>query len=154
MNKYQSYIRKTCPCHVYPLEPHFYIEKLGYAGIYLFFLFLLENRDCERVPTISVLSNKFSSENIPFFYSLKISVYCMGMFRNGLQEYSDSIPIEIPAWEPAKLTFVCEMAPILIWSNALVKKAANVLQNGTVLPRVPHPMATPTRFCSAMKHSM
>ena len=25
-----------------PLEPHFYIVKLGYAGVYLFFLFLLK----------------------------------------------------------------------------------------------------------------
>ena len=39
-------IRKTCPCIVYPLEPHFYIEKLGYVGVYLFFLFLLQNIDC------------------------------------------------------------------------------------------------------------
>ena len=29
-----------------PLEPHFYIEKLGYAGVYLFYLFLLQNIDC------------------------------------------------------------------------------------------------------------
>ena len=32
-----------------PLEPHFYIEKkkkLGLAGVYLFFLFLLQNIDC------------------------------------------------------------------------------------------------------------
>ena len=36
------YIRKTCPCNVYPTKPHFYIEKLGYAGVYLFFLFLLK----------------------------------------------------------------------------------------------------------------
>ena len=41
-----SYIRKTCPCNVYPLEPHFYIAKLGFAGVYLFFLFLLQNIDC------------------------------------------------------------------------------------------------------------
>ena len=27
-------------------EPHFYIEKLGYAGVNLFFLFLLQNIDC------------------------------------------------------------------------------------------------------------
>ena len=40
------HIRKTCPCNVYPLKPHFYIEKLGYAGVYLFFLFLLQNIDC------------------------------------------------------------------------------------------------------------
>ena len=40
------HIRKTCPCNVYPLEPHFYIAKLGYAGVGLFFLFLLQNIDC------------------------------------------------------------------------------------------------------------
>ena len=39
-------IRKTCPCNQYPLKPHFYIVKLGYAGVYLFFLFLLQNIDC------------------------------------------------------------------------------------------------------------
>ena len=39
-------IRKTCPCNGYPLKPHFYIVKLGYAGVYLFFLFLLQNIDC------------------------------------------------------------------------------------------------------------
>ena len=39
-------IRKTCPCYVYPLIPHFYIAKLGYTGVYLFFLFLLQNIDC------------------------------------------------------------------------------------------------------------
>ena len=26
-------ITKTCPCNVYPLELHFYIAKLGYAGV-------------------------------------------------------------------------------------------------------------------------
>ena len=39
-------ITKTCPCNIYPLEPHFYIEKLGHKGVYLFFLFLLQNIDC------------------------------------------------------------------------------------------------------------
>ena len=39
-------IRKTCPCNVYLLKPYFYIEKLGFAGVYLFFLFLLQNIDC------------------------------------------------------------------------------------------------------------
>ena len=29
-----------------PLIPHFYIAKLGYGGVYLFFLFLLQNKDC------------------------------------------------------------------------------------------------------------
>ena len=39
-------IRKTCPCNEYPCKPHFYIVKLGFAGVYLFFLFLLQNIDC------------------------------------------------------------------------------------------------------------
>ena len=43
---YEYVITKTCPCNVYPPEPHFYIEKLGYVGVYLFFLFLLQNIDC------------------------------------------------------------------------------------------------------------
>ena len=29
-----------------PLEPHFYIVKLGFTGYTLFFLFLLKNIDC------------------------------------------------------------------------------------------------------------
>ena len=29
-----------------PPDPHFYIVKLGYAGVYLIFLFLLQNIDC------------------------------------------------------------------------------------------------------------
>ena len=34
------------PCNKYHLKPHFYIVKMGYAGVYLFFLFLLQNIDC------------------------------------------------------------------------------------------------------------
>ena len=37
---------KTCLCNVYPLEPHFYIAKVGFAGVCLFFVFLLQNIDC------------------------------------------------------------------------------------------------------------
>ena len=37
---------KTCPCNIQPLEPDFYITKLWYAGVYHFFLFLLQNIDC------------------------------------------------------------------------------------------------------------
>ena len=40
------HIMKTCPYNMYPFEPHFYTAKLGYAGVYLFFLFLLQNIDC------------------------------------------------------------------------------------------------------------
>ena len=48
-------ITKTRPCDVYLLERHFYIAKLGYAGVYLFFLFLLQKHRL-WVPTIYVLS--------------------------------------------------------------------------------------------------
>ena len=41
-----GFIRKTCPCNEYPLIPHFYIAKLGYAGVYHLFYFLIQNKDC------------------------------------------------------------------------------------------------------------
>ena len=31
------YIMQTCPCNIYPLTPHFYIVKLGFTGVYIFF---------------------------------------------------------------------------------------------------------------------
>ena len=31
---------------VHPLTPHFYIVKLGFTGVYIIFIFLLENIDC------------------------------------------------------------------------------------------------------------
>ena len=62
-------------------KPNFYIAKLGYAGVYLFFLFLLQNIDCEyslepRVSTIYILSkNKKIIDNFLLksfnFYDLK-----------------------------------------------------------------------------------
>ena len=36
-----SVIMKTCPCNVYPLEPHFYIAKLGNAVVYIVNIFLI-----------------------------------------------------------------------------------------------------------------
>ena len=30
----------------YPLEPHFYVVKLGFTGVYQFFLFMLQIIDC------------------------------------------------------------------------------------------------------------
>jgi hypothetical protein len=45
------------------------------------------------------------------------------------------------------------MAPILIWSAALLKKAAKVEANVTARFLHAAPIATPARFCSAIKHS-
>ena len=90
-------IMKTCPCNVYPLKPHFYIEKLGFAGVYLFFLFLLQNIDCgySLEPPRRGGSNEYpqsmfwskNKKNIKFFpvkififKTKKISVYYMDVF--------------------------------------------------------------------------
>ena len=81
------------------LKPHFYIVNLGYAGVYLhvffflfsffFFFFLLQNIDCGyslEPPTIYVLSKNKKNIKTFFllklfnFYSLRKSVYNMGMF--------------------------------------------------------------------------
>ena len=48
---YKVYTIKTlaCPCNIYPLtavKSHFYIVKVGNTGVYLFFLFLIQNIDC------------------------------------------------------------------------------------------------------------
>ena len=40
------YITRTCLYNADLLEPHFYIVKLGFTGVYIIFLFLLENIDC------------------------------------------------------------------------------------------------------------
>ena len=80
MRKFLLYIRKLCPCNEYPLKPHFYIAKLGFAGVYLFFLFLLQNIGCgyslEPPHSIYVLSkNKKNIKNFPLkifnFYNFK-----------------------------------------------------------------------------------
>ena len=42
----QLTITKTSPCNEDPLTPHFYIGKPGFTGLYIFFLFLLQNIDC------------------------------------------------------------------------------------------------------------
>ena len=39
-------IMKTRLYNFDPLKPHFYIVKLGFAGVYIIFLILLKNIDC------------------------------------------------------------------------------------------------------------
>ena len=76
--------------HLYnfdPLKPHFYIVKMGSAGIYIIFLISAQNIDCgyllelpQQVPTIYVLSRNmknigvFLSENFQFL-EVKFSIY-------------------------------------------------------------------------------
>ena len=46
------------PCNLCPLTHHFYIVKMGFTGVYVFFFFFfaLKHRSWVRVPTIYVLS--------------------------------------------------------------------------------------------------
>ena len=39
-------ITKTCLYNFDPLKPHFYIEKLGFTGVYIIFLISAQNIDC------------------------------------------------------------------------------------------------------------
>ena len=39
-------ITKTCLYIFEPLEPHFYIEKLGFTGVYIILLIFAQNIDC------------------------------------------------------------------------------------------------------------
>ena len=78
------YIRITCECNIYPLIPHFYKAKMRYVGVYLFFLFLLQNIDCGYslepprlgVPKINVLSTYVKNN---FFFQLNFN-FCFCFF--------------------------------------------------------------------------
>ena len=74
------------------------LYKSGFAGVYLFFLFLLQNIDCgyslepprrggsNEYPQSKFWSKKkgkisqFFSQKFSIFKAQKISVYCMGVF--------------------------------------------------------------------------
>ena len=89
-------IRKTCPCIEYTLKLHFYIEQLGFAGVYLFFLFLLQNIDCgyslepphrggsnmypQYVLSINNKNINFFPVKIFIFKTKEVSVYYMSVF--------------------------------------------------------------------------
>ena len=42
----EAAITKTCLYDFDPLEPHFYIVKLGFTGVYIIFLISAQNTDC------------------------------------------------------------------------------------------------------------
>ena len=73
--KFNESIRKTCQCNVYPLEPHFYIVKLGFTGVYLFFLFLLQNIEAVLTCTHNLcFEQKKKKKNIKIFL-MKLSFF-------------------------------------------------------------------------------
>ena len=83
----------SCPFHIDPITPHFYIVKLGFTGAYIFLIFALKHglwilvrttslRRFERVPT-SYVSSKNKKKNVQLKMvistAVQISVYCIGM---------------------------------------------------------------------------
>ena len=79
-----NFITKASPCNEYPLTPHFYIVKLGFTGVYIFFLIFAPKqrlwvlvrtasvRRFKRAPTIYVLSK--NKKNIKNFH-LKVNIF-------------------------------------------------------------------------------
>ena len=74
---------------IYPTEHHFHIAKLGYAGVDLFLLLLLQNIDCgyslEPPPCfeqkLGIKNHKKNPiENFQFLKLRKKSVYYMALF--------------------------------------------------------------------------
>ena len=43
---FEGDIMITCPCNIYAFTSLFYKVKLGFTGVYIIFLFLLQNIDC------------------------------------------------------------------------------------------------------------
>ena len=89
-------IRITCPCNEYPLKPHFYKVKLGYAGVYIFLIFGPKHwRGGSNVYPRSVLSKNiknikfFFSEILNFFNQKKSLFIAWASFRNVLYSIAD-----------------------------------------------------------------
>ena len=73
----------ACPCNKYPLKPHGYIEKLGFAGVYIIFLFLIQNiKHCGEVVLTCTHNVCFEQniENIIFSVEIFNVIYCMVLF--------------------------------------------------------------------------
>ena len=83
-------IRKTCPCNVYLLKPHVYVIKLGKTGVYLFFLFLIQNIDCGyslEPPHIKKILINF------LFLQQKKKISALACFRNGYECLSEVLKV-------------------------------------------------------------
>ena len=104
-----------------PLKPHYYIVKLGNAGVYLFFLFLLQNIACvyslelpRREPTIYVLSKNMKkykqiSDEIFRFLQVKKSLYiAWASFHNGKRNLRQAC-----MWRLKYETIIC-LTPLVV----------------------------------------
>ena len=76
-----SSITKTCQYNFDPLKPHFYIAKLGFAGVYIIFVISALNIDCgySLEPPRRGGSNKYP-QSMFSAEIWKISVFCIWKF--------------------------------------------------------------------------
>ena len=82
-------LTKTCLYSFDPFKPHFYIVKLGFTGLYIIFLILLENIDCgysleppRRGGSNEYPQSMFSSK------MRKIFEFCLKIFNFSMINYS------------------------------------------------------------------
>ena len=80
-------IMLKCPCNMYPLTPHFYIVKQGFAGVYI--IFALKHILWVLVRTATICfeqqyenSQKISTENCHFYSREKLLYIAWACFRN------------------------------------------------------------------------
>ena len=73
----KPHIRKTSPWNVYPLTPRFYIAKLGYAGVYLFFLSTIDVLSENKKNIKSFLTKIFNFYNLRKICTLHRHVFVM-----------------------------------------------------------------------------
>ena len=91
------YIRITCPCNEHPLTPHFYIEKVGFNRVYIFFLFLLQNIDCGyslEPPRSFIAHQTEESDVLPWVRNSYITHVISPKVQNNYKEGSGSATIK------------------------------------------------------------
>ena len=92
--KYVKFIKKTCLYNADPLKPHFYIEKVGFTGVYIIFLISAQKIDCGLEPPRRGGSNEYhqsiflskNKKNIRIFI-WKISIFLVVKFSVYLNRF-------------------------------------------------------------------
>ena len=96
-------ITKTSPCNVQPLTSHFYIVKLGFTGVYILFLFLLQNMDCGySLETPHLKMNIFTAVK-----------YCCILHGRVWVVYGQLVPSQLALFHWSTRTFL----QLVLWST-------------------------------------
>ena len=88
MKKAWVLITRTYLYNFDPLKPHFYIVKLGFTGVYIIFLILLENIDCghsleppRRGGSIEYPQSFFLGRNIKKYLNFCLKIFNFSMIN-------------------------------------------------------------------------